>query len=70
MIDFPSNITSSSWDLSCVEESVGFSGTKDGAILFPTYIKYKQSHNVTIKATDARMIDLFLANSSVPIELP
>lgn len=70
MVDFPSNITSSAWDLSCVQQSVGFSGTKDGAILFPTYIKYKQSSNITIKATDARMVDLLLNNSNAPIELP
>lgn len=60
MIHFPNTITSSCWDLACVKDSVGFSGTKDYALLFPSYIKYKPSDNVTIRGTDARMIDLVL----------
>lgn len=63
MIHFPNIITSSSWDLSCVKSSIGFSGTKDCAVLFPTYIKYQPSKNITIRATDAKMIDLVLNNT-------
>ena len=60
MIQFNDSITSSSWDHSNVEASIGFSGTKDIHRLFPTYIKFQLNENLRIKGTDGKMLGMLL----------
>lgn len=54
------SITSSSWDISYVKKSIGFSGTKDTRWLFPLYLTWSPSQNDIINGTDGKMIHQIL----------
>ena len=65
MTQFNYSITSSSWDYSNVDTSIGFSGTKDIHRLFPTYINLKRSH----EGTDGKMLDMLMENTLEVMEI-
>ena len=57
---FEQSISASSWDISYVERSIGFSGTKDNRWLLPERLKWECSQNDSINGTDGKMIHLML----------
>lgn len=60
---YEQSISASSWDISYVENSIGFSGTKDNRWLLPERLKWESSNNDTIHSTDGKMIHLLFNNT-------
>lgn len=70
MLQFPSRIESTAWNLahSASQQIMGFSGTKDNKLLFPTQLQFTHPKNVgpglELLGTDGKMIQLIQSQAS------
>ena len=65
-MQFPSRLEATTWDIATnsSKKVAGFSGTNDNQILLPSSLRWIDSNNRELKATDGKMIHLIYNNSS------